>query len=254
MKHTRSLPKGCGCVGMIIQARMTSRRLPGKVLMPIMGRPMLSLQVERLRRCKLIDAMIVATSQDASDTPIADLCRDESIMFFRGDLHDVLDRYYSAAKRIGASHVVRVTADCPIIDPEIVDEVVSFYFEGDYDFVSNALVPTFPDGLDVSVFKFEMLEEAWNKATAPADREHVTPYMKNQIHACKIGNYTSGKDYSHLRWTVDEAVDMVFVRKIFEHLYPVKKNFSMKDVTRLLEVNPHLVTLNAGLRRNEGYK
>jgi spore coat polysaccharide biosynthesis protein SpsF len=233
----------------ILQARMSSRRLPGKVLRPILGRPMLALQLERVRRCRRIDKLIVATSTEPSDDPIAALCRPEGIECFRGSLEDVLDRYYCAALPFRPDHVVRLTADCPLADPALIDRVIAFHLEGGYDFTSNSLVRTFPAGLDVSVFRHALLEEAWCKARLPAEREHVTVYMKAHPERYRLGDFRDGEDRSGLRWTVDEPADLDFVTAVYERLYPANPRFDAADVYRLLEREPALGAINHGAGR-----
>lgn len=236
----------------IVQARASSSRLPAKVLRPILGRPMLSRQLERLRRCRRIGKLLVATSDDPSDQPIADLCASESMACFRGSLDDVLDRYYQAARAFMPTHVVRLTGDCPLADPELIDKVIEFYVEGGYDFVSNAIEPTFPDGLDAAVFRFQLLEHAWREAKLPSEREHLTLFMRHHPERYKIGSYKASADRSYMRWTVDEPADLAFVCAVYERLYPGKSDFVSEDVYRLLETEPELLRLNGGIGRNEG--
>lgn len=236
----------------VIQARASSSRLPAKVLQPILGRPMLSRQLERLRRCRRIDKLLVATSEDSSDQPIADLCAAESVDCFRGSLNDVLDRFYQAAKPFFPAHVVRLTGDCPLADPELIDRVIEFHVQGDFDFVSNAIEPTFPDGLDAAVFRFQLLEQAWREATLPSEREHVTPFMRHHPERYKIGSYTGFPDRSGFRWTVDEPADFAFVTEVYERLYPGRPDFGSEDIYRLLDQEPGLLRLNDGIGRNEG--
>jgi spore coat polysaccharide biosynthesis protein SpsF len=236
----------------ILQARMTSSRLLAKVLQPILGRPMLSRQIERLRRCTMIDKLLVATSDDPSDQPIAELCAAESVACYRGSLNDVLDRYYQAAKLILPSHVVRLTGDCPLTDPRVIDSTIQFYLQGDYDFVSNAIEPTFPDGLDAAVFSFQVLEQAWREAQLPSEREHLTLFIRYRPKRYRIGSYKDSLDRSDMRWTVDEAADLAFVRKVYERLYPDKPDFDSADIYRLLKQQPELQAVNDGVVRNEG--
>lgn len=236
----------------IVQARASSSRLPAKVLRPILGRPMLSRQLERLRRCRCIDQLLVATSDDPSDQPISKLCAAEAVACFRGSLDDVLDRYYQAAKPFRPSHVVRLTGDCPLADPELIDRVIEFHLQGGYDFVSNAIEPTFPDGLDAAVFRFRLLEQAWREAQLPSEREHVTLFMRHHPERYKIGSYKGSPDRSYLRWTVDKPADFTFVSTIYERLYSGKPDFGSEDIYRLLEEEPELLRLNGGIGRNEG--
>lgn len=233
----------------ILQARMSSRRLPGKVLRPILGRPMLALQLERLRRCRAPDRLIVATSTDASDEPIAALCDREGLECFRGSLEDVLDRYYRAALPLHPDHVVRLTADCPLADPALIDRVIRFHVEGAYDFTSNAIVRTFPAGLDVAVLRLSALDDAWREAKRPDEREHVTLFMRRNPARYRIGAYRDAQDRSGYRWTVDEQADFDLVRTIYERLYPVDPGFGTEDIYRLLARDPALMEINRGVRQ-----
>ena len=169
-------------------------------------------------------------------------------------MHDVLDRFYQAAKDRYPRFVVRLTGDCPVIDPSVIDSVVRYCVAGDFDYASNTLTPTFPDGLDVEVFKFESLEIAWREATLPSQREHVTPFMYQQPERFKTGNYAGPRDLSYLRWTVDETSDFELIRRIYESLYPIKPDFNTDDILALLEREPELKELNAALKRNGGYQ
>src|SRR5262245_37090128 len=161
----------------ILQARVSSRRLPGKVLKPILGRPMLERQSERLRRAHRLDKLVVATSTDASDDAIAALCESLPLDCFRGALDDVLDRFYQAAKRYSADTVVRLTGDCPLADPSVIDELILLHESGGYDYTSNTLTRSYPDGLDAEVAQMRCLEAAWHEAALPSEREHVTPFI-----------------------------------------------------------------------------
>ena len=237
----------------ILQARVSSSRLPGKVLKPIMGRPMLALQIERVRRTKKIDQLIIATSTDPSDDQIEMLCQQIDIPCYRGSLNDVLDRFYQAAQTWQSQHIVRLTGDCPLIDPEVIDHVIAFYLNGDYDYASNTVEPTFPDGLDIEIFRFSILEEAWKEACLPSQREHVTPFIHQQPDRYRIGHHKNKEDLSHLRWTVDEPEDFDLINKIYEELYPVKPNFRMADILNLLQRKPELLTINKQFERNEGF-
>jgi glutamate-1-semialdehyde 2,1-aminomutase len=236
----------------ILQARVLSSRLPEKVLKPVLGKPMLARQIERVIRSKRIDQLVVATSTDATDDAIEALCLRINIPCFRGSLNDVLDRYYRAAKIWQPHHVVRLTGDCPLADPEIIDAVIDRCLAGSYDYVSNALQPTFPDGLDAEVFLFSVLEQAWKEATLPSQREHVTPFIHQQPERFFIGHYRNTEDLSHLRWTVDEPEDFDLVTRIYEALYLVNPEFRMHDVMSLLQQRPELAAINQEIERNEG--
>ncbi len=239
----------------ILQARTSSTRLPGKVLKPILGRPMLSLQIERIQRSKKIDKLIVATSNDRSDSDIDNLCINIQIPCFRGSLDDVLDRFYQTAIQYKPEHVVRLTGDCPLIDPEIIDKVINFYFEGDFDYATNSMAPyTFPDGLDVEVFSFSVLEKVWHEAILPSHREHVTPFVRQHPEMFKVGHYKNEEDLSHLRWTVDEPEDFEFVSQIYKELYPQNPTFVTEDILGLINRKPSLLEINSHVERNLGAK
>lgn len=238
----------------ILQARVSSTRLPGKVLKIILGKPMLSLEIERIRRCRRIEQLLVATSRDTSDNGIESLCKNIQMSCFRGSLDDVLDRFYKAAMLYKPDHIVRLTGDCPLIDPQIIDDVIDFYINGNYDYASNTVEPTFPDGLDVEVFKFLALETAWKEAFLPSHREHVTPFIHQNPKRFKIGHYKSKINLSHLRWTVDEPEDFELVRQIYEAIYPYNSAFTTQDILDLLRKNPSLIQINNHIARNEGLK
>lgn len=233
---------------------MSSTRLPGKVLKPLLGVPMLLRQVERLRCATTFDRLLVATSVDPSDDVLAELCARHDIQCFRGSLRDVLDRFYQAARPYNPRHVVRLTGDCPLIDPGVLDEVVRFYLAGGYDYASNAVEPTFPDGLDVEVFRFSCLESAWKEARLPSEREHVTLFIYKHPERFRVGHYKISTNLSHMRWTVDQPEDFEFVTRVFEALYPADPRFTMQDVLRYLEQHPEVAMVNAGTGRNEGLK
>jgi spore coat polysaccharide biosynthesis protein SpsF len=234
----------------ILQARVSSSRLAGKVLKPILDRPMLQHQIDRIRRAESLDALVVATSVDASDDPVAALCERAQVACFRGSLDDVLDRFHQAARPYSPRIVVRLTGDCPLIDPMIIDRVVDFFRSGDFDLARTA--DTFPDGLDVEVMRIEILEQAWKSATRPSDREHVTLFVNRQPERFRIGEYGSATDLSHLRLTVDEPQDFELVRAIYETLYPSNPAFTTDDVLGLLAARPTLVDLNRAVQRNAG--
>ncbi len=205
----------------ILQARMSSTRLPGKVMMPLSGAPMLACQIERILKSRLIDKLIIATSIRNEDDPVAVLWPDS----FRGSLHNVLDRYYRAAEPYKPSHIVRLTGDCPLTDWNVIDGCIRF--ANGFDYASNTLNPTWPDGLDVEVFTFEALRKAWEGAFTPYDLEHVTPYMQRHF---KTGSFENDVDLSHLRWTVDTPEDYAFVSRIYDNLYPSNPAFTTADI------------------------
>ena len=241
----------------VLQARMSSRRLPGKVLMSVVSKPLLELQIERLRRAKTLTALVVATSDQDFDDPIAKLCRELNVSSFRGSLYDVLDRYYQTAKFYKADAVVRLTADCPLADPNVIDKAVRMFQRGNHDFVSNAVERTWPQGLDVEVISFSVLTKIWKKAQLPSEREHVTLYINKNIEQFRIGELINPDgDLSSHRWTVDEQSDLQLVSRIYEALYPINPQFDTYDVLAFLEEQPELSSINkrvdrlAGLRKS----
>jgi spore coat polysaccharide biosynthesis protein SpsF len=238
----------------ILQARVSSSRLPGKVLKPLLGVPMLLRQIERLKKSRKIDRLLVATSAEPADDPIEKLCKENGIACYRGSLNDVLDRFYQATRRFDPEHVVRLTADCPLTDAKLIDEVIGFYLDGGFDYASNAIQATYPDGLDMEVFRSSCLEQAWREAALPSQREHVTPFIHQQPHLFKIGHYKNSSDLSDLRWTVDEPKDFELVTMVYEALYPKNPDFSTQEILQLLDQRPELAHWNTAHQRNEGYQ
>jgi glutamate-1-semialdehyde 2,1-aminomutase len=238
----------------ILQARVSSTRLPGKCLKPILGKPLLQHQIERTRRSRRIDKLLLATSTDPSDDPLAQLCERLDLPCYRGDLNDVLDRYYRAALPFHPDHVVRLTGDCPLIDPVLADQLIAFYLTGKYDYAANCLEPTFPDGLDAEIFSFGALREAWEAATLPSEREHVTPYIRRHADRFRIGSFTGDQDLSSHRWTVDEPRDLAFVARIYEGLYEKDPFFTTGDILEFLGRNPEIREINQDIVRNAGYE
>jgi spore coat polysaccharide biosynthesis protein SpsF len=235
----------------VIQARMSSSRLPGKVLMPLAGKPVLEHVVCRIRACTTISQVVIATSTDQTDDVIQAWCDNAGVTCYRGSLEDVLDRYYQTAKIHQADAVVRITADCPIIDPTIVDEVVNEYIARGYDYYG--LSGEFPDGLDCTVFAVTALERAWREAKLPSEREHVGPYIENHPELFKSGGLNKFTGLSHHRWTLDEPRDYVFLQAIFARLYRETSPFLASEVLALLDNKPELMDINSNIIRNEGY-
>lgn len=242
-----------GKVVAIIQARVGSTRLPRKVQKSIAGRPMLWHVIERVKRAKLVDEVVLATTSKEEDKPLLDLVKESGIKGYAGSDEDVLDRYFQAATQFGADVIVRITADCPLIDPEIIDKVVKHFLDGDFDYVTNTLKPTYPDGLDVEVFSYEALRKAWGEARMASEREHVTPYIRKHPELFRFRNVEHEKDFSSMRWCVDTEKDLEFVREIYKRLYGKGKIFGMREVLNLLEKHPELMEINKGIARNEGY-
>ncbi|SYZ74701.1 conserved hypothetical protein [Candidatus Zixiibacteriota bacterium] len=238
----------------ILQARMSSTRLPGKVLLPILGEPMLERQLERINRAEKFDHLIVATSVGREDDAVAAFCFERRVDCFRGDLENVLDRFYHAAKNYDAHTIVRLTGDCPLADPEIIDRAIALFETGKFDYVSNTVERTFPVGLDVEVFSTETLNDAWREAVLPSEKEHVTRYIYTHPHDFRIGQFTAEQNHSALRWTVDEPADYELVRKIYERLYPSNHNFTTRDILDLLRSEPELKKINSGVDPGRGLK
>lgn len=238
----------------IVQARMGSTRLPGKTLIDICGKPLLEHIVARTKASKLVDDLVIATTVKKEDNAIVDLAERIGVKTFRGNDDDVLDRFYQCAQIARAEIIVRITADDPFKDPQVVDRVTDVMLQGDYDYVSNTIKPTYPEGLDVEVFSFLALQKAWRKANEPSDREHVTPYIWGRPELFRIRNVESELDLSHMRWTLDTVEDLKFTREIYKRLYVPGQLFLMKDILSLLEKNPQLMKINEGVERYAGYK
>ena len=237
----------------IIQARTDSTRLPNKMLKEIQGKPLILHVIERVMHAKSLDKIVLATTTRAVDTPLADLVHAHGIPVYRGECDDVLDRYYQVATQFHADVIVRITGDCPLIDPHVIDQVVQVYLHHHYEYVTNTLQPTYPDGLDVEVVSYETLTKAWKEATLSSEREHVTAYIRNHPEKFTQYDVKNPVDLSKLRWTVDNQEDLEFVREIFKRLYTKEKIFYMEEILTLLKEHPELQELNAGIQRNEGY-
>ena len=235
----------------IVQARMTSTRLPGKVLKTVLDKPLLEYQIERLRRVNLADEIVVATTTNATDQPIIELCQRLKIPVYRGSEQDVLARYQGAAGAYRADVVVRVTSDCPVIDPHVIDQVISFYVDNwpKYDYVSNRLEPSYPRGMDTEVFSFNVLNEAYLEAQGEPEREHVTPFIYWHPERYKLGNVAYRTDESYHRWTVDTPEDFELIRRILETLYPDNTNFTLADILKLLKQNFEWMKINAHVKQ-----
>jgi spore coat polysaccharide biosynthesis protein SpsF len=227
----------------IIQARMGSTRLPGKVLQDLEGETVLARVVTRLRRARLINDFLVATTDRAADDAIVKECRSLAVPVFRGDQDDVLDRYFRAAQLAKAEVVVRITSDCPLIDPEITDKTIAAFLEVRPDYASNSLVRTYPRGLDTEVMSFATLGRAWQEARKPHEREHVTPYVYEHPAEFKLLSVTGEADHSAHRWTVDTPEDLKLVRAIYSRLKG-DPTFGWRDVLAVLDREPGLMELN----------
>ncbi|MBN2881026.1 glycosyltransferase family protein [Candidatus Woesearchaeota archaeon] len=233
-------------VGCIIQARSGSSRLPKKVLMKIEEKEMLSHVVSRVLNSKQIDVVIVATTTQESDNLVEECIKTNhpDVKVYRGSEDDVLDRFYNAAKENNLDTIVRITGDCPVIDWNVIDEIIINYKKG-YDYASNVLpVRTYPRGLDAEVFGFNILEWMWKNCTKKSEREHVTTYIRENESKFKIYCQKSSVDKSNLRWTVDEESDFKLITEIYHQLYPLNNNFGYNDILELFEKNPELENVN----------
>jgi len=237
----------------IIQARMTSSRLPQKVLLDIAGRPMLWHVIERASKAEKVDKVIVATTDNQDDDMIERFARENKIGIYRGSENNCLDRYYQAAKKFKADTVIRITADCPLVCPEIIDKVVSTYLKGSYDYVTNSMLYTYPDGCDVEIFSFKALKKMWQECKDPVCVEHVTPYLKISG-KFKIKNIENEKpvDPSEYKWSIDRSDDLKFVREVYKYLYKGKKVFTMNNVLALLKKRPDIKKINSRAIVDEG--
>lgn len=236
----------------IVQARMGSTRLPGKVLKKVNGIPLLQYQIERMKKSKLIDELVIATTEDAIEEPILNLCAKLGIPIFRGSEKDVLDRYYGASQKYNADVIVRMTSDCPLIDPIIVDQVIQYYLDNEYDYVSNTQLRTFPRGMDTEVFSRKLLEQAQINAKNEYEREHVTPYFYENPDKYSIGQLINReKDSSHYRLTVDTEDDFSLISIILKDLYPENQSFDLELILAKLEKEPHLVEINKHIQQKK---
>ena len=235
-------------IGAIIQARMGSTRLPGKVLADIGGKTMLARVVLRTRQARLIQDAVVATTTAGKDHTIVDECRRFYFPVFRGDEHDVLDRYYQTALAYNYDIIVRITADCPLIDPAIIDLVADTFLAKGPDYASNVVKRSYPVGLDVEVMTIKALEQAWREAEQPYERTHVTPFIYQNPSLFNLLHISAKIDYSHYRWTVDTQEDLAFIRTIYKR-YGNADDISWKKVIRLLESEPELADINRHIRQ-----
>lgn len=229
----------------IVQARMGSTRLPGKTLIEIESRPLLEHVINRIRRSKTIDEIIIATTTKLEDNAIVHLAEKLQIKVFRGSSMNVLDRFYQAANKFDGKVIVRVTADDPFKDPKVIDEIVNYFFSHpELDYVSNSIEPTYPIGIDVEVFLYQALKTAWKYAKCSRDREHVTTYIWGNPELFNVCNYKYREQLSNLRWTIDTMEDLQMAREIYKKLYVEGKIFYMDDILRLLRKYPHISDIN----------
>jgi spore coat polysaccharide biosynthesis protein SpsF len=239
----------------IIQVRTSSSRLPGKALLPVLGRPILSWVIERVTLAHTVDRIVVATTDEPDDDPIVALCQRENVECFRGSRDDVVDRFYQCAVRYSPLGVLRITADCPLIDPGIIDMVVNRFLStgGALDLVSND-GDAYPDGLDAGIYSFRALEKIFRESTLPSDREHITPYIWTHPELFSIEVVPCAQNLSRYRLTVDYQEDFELVTEVYEALYRENPAFAWTDVIRFLDEHPEIFALNSSHTRNEGYQ
>lgn len=235
----------------IIQARMGSTRFPGKVLKPVLERPLLHYVVERCRLAVLVDEVVVCTTEQIQDQAIADFCKKESVCCIRGDEEDVLSRYVKAAKEVKADVIVRITADCPLVDPAIIDKALKLYTNSSFDYVSNCIVRTYPRGFDVEVFSNSSLIKAQEAASSFEEKEHVTLHFLRNPDKFFIGNFLAKEDCSAFRVTVDTQEDFILIEHVLSALYPHRPKFTYEEVVQLLIERPDLVKINAHIEQKK---
>ena len=228
---------------------MGSSRLPGKVLLPVLGKPILELLIERISNAKLIDEVILITSTNPKDDKLVEFAKTRGIKYFRGKELDCLDRHYQAAKEFKLNFFAKTTSDCCLIDPQIIDKAIETFFENypKYDYVSNINPPTFPDGLDIEVFDFNILKKVWKNATSSFDREHTTTFIRSNPTIFKIYNVQNNLNqnlFKTQRWCLDYLEDYNFIKKIYEKIYPENKNFVMQDILNFLKENQDIYMIN----------
>lgn len=240
-------------IAAIIQARLGSTRLPGKILKEVSGMPILWHVVNRLSYSKLIDEIIIATTDLAEDDRVQDFCERNNILFYRGSSEDVLSRYYETASKFEAGAIIRITSDCPVIDPVIIDRMLEYYLKenlsGSMDYLNNVMPRTFPRGLDTEIFSFRALALAHHDAKQFYEREHVTPYIYNHPEIFTLKSFTSEKDHSAYRWTVDTQEDFLLIEKIYTSLYKKNNLFLLPDILKLFEEQPQLIKINQSVKQ-----
>lgn len=238
----------------IIQARIGSTRLPGKVLKKICGKSVLEHGIDRLKRVNNIDKIVIATTILERDNVIVKEAERLKVPYYRGAEENVLSRYYYGAKENNADIIVRITSDCPLIDSELTEKIINYYLENNlqYDYVSNTIDRTYPRGLDTEVFSFKALERAFNEATSKRDKEHVTPYIWDNPNLFRIAQYKNDVNYSNLRWTVDTPEDFELIKKIYELLYKKGNTyFKFNDVLNLYNIYPELIEINKDIEQKK---
>ena len=247
----------------IIQARMDSSRLPNKVLKKIGKYPMLHYVIKQTLAAKSIDEVIIVTTKTKSDDKIIEFCKKNEIKFYRGSKNDLLDRYYQCAKKFQCDPIIRITSDCPLIDPNVIDKIIKKFEKNEYDYVANNLekingkwnnsMCNFPQGMTVEISSFKVLKIAWKKAKKHSEREHVFPYIQFNTKYFKISKFKMKQNLSHIRCTVDRKEDLMFVRSLYNKI-GYEKIISIKDIVKIVNKEPKLVLINNKIPFDEGYK
>ncbi len=252
MRNQEEINKDSVKVGIVIQARMTSTRLPGKVLQAVLDKPLLEYQIERLSRVCSVHEIIVATTVNETDRPIIEWCDRHKIKYFRGSEHDVLARYYFAAKDYGLDIIIRITGDCPLIDPAVVERAIQLYLENpECDYVTNGQKRTYPRGMDVEVFSMDTLTKAFHEAETAAEREHVTPFIYGHPERYVLMDMLLETDESGHRWTVDTEEDFELVARLIQSLYPDNPEFTLEDMLGLISRHPEWSEINAHIKQKK---
>lgn len=236
----------------ILQGRLSSTRLPGKVLKDLHGKPMILQQIERLKHCQKIDKLVVATSVDASDDQLVTVLQDSGVEVRRGPLDDVVERFGIVVDEFQPETIVRLTADCPLADAQVIDEVISAHLEKQSDYTSNVLEPTFPDGLDVECISSSAFAQLRNSNLSVPEREHVTMGLYSHPEIYSLTSVTQVPNRSRLRWTVDVQDDLDFVRLVYAHLYDGNKYFGQREILDLLQLHPEISRTDVEVARNSG--
>ena len=239
-------------ITVMIQARTGSTRFPRKTLAKIGSHSMIWHVINRVKHIKSVEQIALITTRKRSDKILLDIAKKNKIFAYGGDVTDLLNRHYQCALKIDADPIIRITSDCPLTDPHLVEELLQFYLKHDYDYVTNTIRPTYPDGLDIEIFSFSALRKATRYATLSSEREHVFPYITKNPKKFKLYNYENKTNLSHLRWTVDYKRDLKFVRAVYSKMKP-RDVFYMDDVLKIIKKEPKLLQINTGITRNEGY-
>ncbi len=216
--------------------------------------PALSFMLRRIMKSKRVDRFVVATTTLSEDDAIVELCDAYPVSVFRGHPSDVLDRYYHAAQESNAATIVRLTGDCPLHDPLVIDDLVAAYLDQALDYAANAITPTYPDGLDVEAFSMDVLTWLNARAVLSSDREHVTPFLHRNAGGWRVANIAYSEDRSSVRLTLDEPDDLIMIRRVAQALYPGNPDFSLEDMLSYLDVHPEILRINSEIMRNEGYQ